>query len=287
MFTEMNYDNLTIEELTTILNDAKKESEFLKLRKKDVALYYAAYKKYLSDEHVEDIYEAKLKEYADTADMQDIYYHRAPFLYSLPYGRLCDHPEYYTKWRCSFFDTNINLITTGIYQRHPNSSPNETILDRKAELRSKYPEGARKSNLATCDSYDSLLSGITSFSALIRECESNRRDKAITSYDTYASIIGYCDAIREEDNKYQLHLVDPTGDCLFPPFDITEEEARLALGKICVVNCIYNATRLPRLLELQILPYNLYQKLGDYETDTIIIVREPEYNAMPLFDVLS
>lgn len=270
----MENTNLTLAELERKKEQLIKSIEFLKLRKMDVALYQKAFEKYVAN---------TLK-------------HR------LTYDRLLDHPEYYSKWRNTFFDSQIKLIETGLFVKWPNEKDDKTlaeltqIMDRKRVLTSKpicslsideLKEHKKVFNYSNTyvyspSVYESKLNGICKFTELMHDENNPNKKPTYIDVDYPWPILGYCDSVKAVNGKFQLHLIDPYGECLFPPFDITPEEAELALGRICIVNCAYNhyATE-PKLLELQILPFTLTEKLGEYVIDTVIIRRSPKINYQP------
>ena len=267
--------NLTLEELEQEKKSLEQENEYLKMRKMDVALYQKAYEKYTVKENKSH----------------------------LTYDRLLDHPDYYTKWRNTFFDSQIKLIESGIFVRSPEADEEKTLeeLAYLVERRRKYEqmdvwtpltEAERlerkevkkywNSYVYSPNDYENFLEGVCKFSELKYDSNNPNKKPTYMDIDMPWSILGYCDSIKATDGKFQLHLVDPRGECLFAPFDISPEEAELALGRICVVNCAYNhyATE-PKLLELQILPFTLNEKLGEYTTDTVVIRRYPKINYQP------
>lgn len=267
---------LTLEELEQEKYNLEKENEFLKMRKMDVALYQKAFEKYVACEFGKP---------------------------SLTYDKLYKHPDYYTKWRNTFFDSQIKLIESGIFVRRPDDTEEKTLeelnylVERKRyystlDLWTPLSKEEIKEQKETMkygsdyvyspNKYEDFSQGITKFSELIYDEKNPSKIPTYLNVDMPWAIIGHCDSVKSVDGKYQLHLTDPYGDCLFPPFDITAEEAELALGRICVVNCAYNhyATE-PKLLELQILPFTLTEKLGEYTKDTVIIRRYPKINFKP------
>lgn len=267
--------NLTLEELEQEKKSLEQENEYLKMRKMDVALYQKAYEKYAVKENKSH----------------------------LTYDRLLDHPDYYTKWRNTFFDSQIKLIESGIFVRSPEETTEKSLAERKyivergRELKKRdysipftpnekqeYEESKKYTNACVLspESYERNMDGLCKFSELKYDFNNPNKKPTYMDVDMPWCILGYCDSIKTTDGKFQLHLVDPRGECLFAPFDISPEEAELALGRICVVNCAYNhyATE-PKLLELQILPFTLNEKLGEYTTDTVVIRRYPKINYQP------
>ena len=267
--------NLTLEELEQEKKSLEQENEYLKMRKMDVALYQKAYEKYAVKENKS----------------------------RLTYDRLLDHPDYYTKWRNTFFDSQIKLIESGIFVRNPEADEEKTLeeLAYLVERRRKYEQMDVWAPLTEAErterkevkkywnsyvhspaDYEKFLDGVCKFSELKYDSNNPNKKPTYMDVDMPWCILGYCDSIKTKDGKFQLHLVDPHGECLFAPFDISPEEAELALGRICVVNCAYNhyATE-PKLLELQILPFTLNEKLGEYTTDTVVIRRYPKINYQP------
>lgn len=244
-----DYKNMSLEELEVLKEELEKENNKLVVRRTDVDLYQKLYEKYVSD---------------------------SCFLVELNYGKLCDHPDYYTKWRNTFFDKYNRLIHRGIYTRYSDEPVGLSIPERKKIRQAKQFCPDETSNLLTlCRMYDICCNGIGTFESLLRTPENMHSKPVGLDIDCIDPILGFCDAVKKTDGRYQLHLTDPTGDCLFPPFDITAEEAELALGRICVVTCVYNFfAAAPKLWELQILPFTLTEKLGEYDTDTIIIERD-------------
>lgn len=270
--------NLTLEELEQTKLNLEKENEYLKMRKMDIALYQKAFEKYVAHEY------GKAR---------------------LTYDKLYNHPEYYTKWRNTFFDSQIKLIESGLQVRHPSQELGISLADRRKQntkTRSFLTPSAEsnKQNFINNDSFTTVtevsssyvysphyyeleLNGICKFSELLFDENNPSKKPTYLNVDTPTAIIGYCDSVKATNNKFQLHLVDPYGECLFPPFDITPEEAELALGRICIVNCAYNHyAKEPKLMELQILPFTLTEKLGEYETDTVVVERNPKINYQPL-----
>lgn len=245
------YKNMTLEELNRVKEELEKEKEFLNKRRADVDLYQKLYEKYNR-------------------------WHTFSYSKELYYGRLCDHPDYYTKWRNTFFDKYNNVIHGQIHTRYEKEPTGLTVPER-AKYRENAYKACKHTNdlLTTCDTYEICCQGIGSFDSLLKTKENMHQKPVGKDLDRITPILGYCDAVKEVDGKYQLHLTDPTGDCTFPPFDISAEEAELALGRICVVSCAYNFFAAePKLWEMQILPFTLKEKLGEYETDTIIIERD-------------
>ena len=230
------YKNMTLEELNRVKEELEKEKEFLNKRRADVDLYQKLYEKYNS--------------YSG--------------LHELRYGKLCNHPDYYTKWRNTFFDKYNRVLHGQIHTRYATEPIGLSITQRKTYRKEKDKYCDHTNNtIFQCDGYDIHCRGIGTFDSLIKTKEN------------IIPILGYCDAVKEVNGKYQLHLTDPSGDCTFPPFDISAEEAELALGRICVISCAYNFFAAePKLWEMQILPFTLKEKLGEYETDTIIIERD-------------
>ena len=249
----MDKKNLTLEELELERNNLQEENDYLKMRKMDVALYQKAFEKYV--------------------------YNTGK--HTLTYDKLLDHPDYYTKWRNTFFDSQIKLIESGIIIRLPDEPADKTlaeltqIVKRKRELDDKGYQKTKEEckeyreikNYGTAylyspKTYEGNLKGICKFSELKYDENNPHKKPTYLDVDHPWPILGYCDSVKAIDGKYQLHLTDPYGECLFPPFDITADEAELALGRICVVNCAYNHYAAePKLLELQILPFTLTEKL--------------------------
>jgi len=248
-----DYTNMSLEELNKLKETLEQEKETLKTRRADVSLYQKLYEKY----HTWGTYS-----YSE-----------------LQYGKLCNHPEYYSKWRNTFFDKYNRLIHTGIYTRY-DDEPMGLSIAEKREYRKKRPKEYKSidevNNLMTkCSYYEAYCEGVSTYDSLLRTPNNPKPQKLGKDLDTLPSILGYCDSVRKVDGRYQLHLIDPSGECTFPPFDITAKEAELALGRICVVTCACNFFYAePKLWELQILPFTLTEKLGDYETDTVIIERD-------------
>ena len=266
----MNYETYTLEELEQKQSELEREIEYLQMRKMDLSLYQRAYEKHVIERGRLD----------------------------LVYGKLCNHPDYYTKWRGTFFDTNIRLIESGVFVRYPKEELGKSIAERRRDrTKMVYPkefyyninagnvkkEQVDSAYLYSCGNYETALMGVCKFDSLLWDpANPDKEPVGVDSDMVYHPIVGFCNAIKENNGKYQLHLVDPFGECLFAPFDLTPEEAELALGRICIVNCAYNFFAAePRLMELQILPFTLTEKLGDYETDTTIIERSPKLNYTP------
>lgn len=281
----MKKSNISLEELEMKKKNLEKENEYLKIRKMDIELYRKAFEKYTANP-----------------------LHRK----ELTYDKLYNHPEYYTKWRNTFFDTQIKLIESGIYVEDYRFRTDRTLEEiqktneRKRECEKdihtirtthaivknqgdnmKYEEymEARKhssSYLYSPAEYEQFLDGICKFSELKLDVNNPSKERTYLDVDHSWIILGYCDSVKAVDGKYQLHLIDPYGECLFSPFDITPEEAELALGRICVVHCAYNHyASEPKLLDLQILPFTLTEKLGEYTKDTVVIRRYPKLNYQP------
>ena len=279
-------NNPTINELELEKANLENENKYLKMRKMDAELYRKAFEKY-------------------EVEMRGTH---------VLYDRLCNHPDYYTKWRGTFFDTQIKLICSGIFVEYPDLRTDKTLeeikqLNNKSVIQERIWDiksgkitntmneklsstmsmdeylYARRFGAAVLYSpakYERFLDGICSFSELMLDPNNPSKKPVYKDVDFPNNIIGLCDAVKAVDGKYQLHLTDPYGECLFPPFDITAEEAELALGRICVVTCTYNhyATE-PKLFELQILPFTLTEKLGEYTKDTVVIRRYPQINYQP------
>jgi len=245
------YKDMSLEELTKIKEELEQEKEFLTMRRADVELYQKLYEKYNM-------------------------WHTFSYSKDLYYGRLCCHPDYYTKWRNTFFDKYNRVIHGQIHTRYEGEPTGLSIPERQEYRKKTFKFCKATNNLLTpCRMYDICCKGIGTFDSLLKTKENMHQKPVGKDLDSITPILGFCDAVKEVDGKYQLHLTDPSGGCTFPPFNITAEEAELALGRICVVSCAYNFfAAAPKLWELQILPYTLTEKLGEYETDTVIIERD-------------
>ena len=242
------YKNMSLEELNKIKEELENEKELLNKRRADVDLYQKLYEKYNSYSGLNE----------------------------LRYGKLCNHPDYYTKWRNTFFDKYNRVLHGQIHSRYATEPTGLSINQRKAYRKEKDKYCDHTNNIIfPCENYDICCKGVGTYDSLIKTKENMYTKPVGKDLDRISPILGFCDAVKEVNGKYQLHLTDPSGGCTFPPFDITAEEAELALGRICIVSCVYNFFAAePKLWELQILPYTLTEKLGEYETDTVIIERD-------------
>lgn len=207
-----SYKEYTTEELQAMLEDNKKTYEHTMEEFETIREY----------ERVNHIIEKRFTER----------YGAVPHKYGGRYGDLYKHPDYYTKWKGTFFDKERLLI--------------EDVLVKRVKPLTRIP---------------SLLRG---------ECdipELNGLNLPIKAY-----IMGYCDSAKGTKNGPTLHLVAPEGEYTTPPYlGADDSMSKVFEGKICVVLLQFQKGVVPQILAITTLPYTLTDKImpGTEEADNL------------------
>ena len=155
-----------------------------------------------------------------------------PHKYGGRYGDLYKHPDYYTKWQGTFFDTQRLFIEDHLVKKVKPLSRIPSLLDGECDI----PE----------------LNGLT--------------------LPVKAYIMGYCDHSEGTNNGPILHLVEPEGEYTTPPFlGIPDNMCSVYEGKICIVLLQFQKGMVPQILSVATLPFTLTERIkpGTKEADRL------------------
>ena len=186
-------------------------------------------------------------------------------LYNVDYNKncvLCEHPEYYGKWKGTFFDLMDGGMSYGF-----------TILveQDKQECEENYVKKFGR-NLVWHKYY--MKNGAKSPFEDMRYFDYEFIRRA-SDYDIDSDIcikyVGLCDSASYIDGTATVHLVDPSGDAVFYNVDVSPDMLGDAIGKICTISCVYNYCEEGRyrMLEFEVLPFTLQERLGSYPEDVV------------------
>ncbi len=176
---------------------------------------------------------------------------------------LCEHPEYYEKWRGTIFDQKGASVVYHSLLFDEESRRDEKDYVKKTGRQLIWHEyhlrNGAKSPFEDLEVFD--------IESLCRKSQ----------YDLDADIcikyVGYCDSASMIDGEATVHLIDPSGDVYFRGVDITAEQLQEAIGSMCAISCLYNYYEEGRyrMLEFEILPFSLSERTGEYPDDIIRI----------------
>lgn len=192
--------------------------------------------------------------------------HESKDIYNTEYNMsciLCEHPEYYEKWKGTIFDQKGAGVIYRSILFDEESRRNEEGYIKKVGRQLAWHEYHLKNGAKS--PFEDLE--IFDIESLIRKSQ----------YDLDADIcvkyVGYCDSASMIDGEATVHLVDPSGDVYFRGIDITTEQLQKAIGSMCAISCLYNYYEEGRyrMLEFEILPFSLNERTGKYPEDTIRI----------------
>lgn len=181
----------------------------------------------------------------------------SPAIFNEDFNRnytLCEHPEYETKWKNTFFDWMKGQI---VY--HLNTLPTEERVNGCQVIWHEYflKNGAK-----------SPFENIHLFNIeWVRRHAYYRLES-----DICVKYIGLCDSASCIDGVSTIHLVDPSGNAYFYGLDLAPEIIKEATGHICTITCVYNYFEEGkyRLKEFEVLPFLLREKIGAYPEEAII-----------------
>ena len=162
----------------------------------------------------------------------------------------------YGEWRHTFFDVQHRLMNgpISVYTANPNA---ESMV-----------ENIKYMNIAEHiyhKEYGTLIPGDDA-----RYIEDDGFFYHNLKEDFIGTVVAYCDSASSTEQGVNLHVIDPTGETTFYHLPVPAVAAEQASGRMVFATFGHNYYREePTLTELQILPYTLKDKLGDYTQDTI------------------
>jgi len=172
---------------------------------------------------------------------------------------LCDHPEYYMKWKGTFFDKEHDLANY-LLTKADDCGNNGNLVKGRPLIWHKYClKNGAKSPFENLDVY--------SFE-FIRRAANYRLDS-----DYCVRYIGYCDSASCADGLTTVHLIDTYGDAYFNNIELPPELVNASVGRMICLTCAYNYFEKDefRMMKYQVLPYTLTEKLGEYKEDELVV----------------
>lgn len=192
------------------------------------------------------------------------YFHDRPEMFNEDYNRnytLCEHPEYNEKWKGTFFDR----LGGGVVHNMLTAEGDEDVLKfrqgRQLVWHRYYLKNGAKSPFEHLKVFD--IEWV------------KRQSYFDIDNDICIKYIGFCDCASNLDGNSTIHLVDPSGDAYFYNIDVPADVICESIGKMCTITCVYNydEENRYRMLEFEILPFTLTEKLGGYPEDAVKVKR--------------
>ena len=176
---------------------------------------------------------------------------------------LIRNPDYYSKWRGTFFDEHHRFVSECLV------SYNKKCAGRNMYVEEHLEEHYYNVVYGAKSKWEDMSNPNIGMGKLRKMFGTSAADDRVCYY------VGYCDSVLCDGDQVKMHIIDPNAEVTFEDVKVPQEIVSQAVGRMCVLGYAYNFfDEKARFLELQILPYTLTEKIGEYEDDVIVCCNE-------------